>query len=112
MFHSEGLIVQAQADKDYRLMLSAIDRARQALELTMKAVGMLQSDVAVTVNVEQMTTQRALDVLLSTISGEARQVQFLRIVNAFAESRDYELPLTIEASENGTEIRDQKALTA
>jgi hypothetical protein len=44
MFYAETIVERAARDDDYRLQLQAIDRARQALELTMKAVGMLQPE--------------------------------------------------------------------
>lgn len=53
MFHAETIVARASADEDYRLMLQAIDRARSAMELVMKAVGMIGGDGAVTVNVDQ-----------------------------------------------------------
>jgi hypothetical protein len=48
----EEIVVQARSDEDTRTALQGLDRVHRALELTMKAIGMLQSDASVTVNVD------------------------------------------------------------
>lgn len=49
LVHNAELVVErAAADDDWRLQLQALDRVRSALELVMKAVGLLSSDGATT----------------------------------------------------------------
>lgn len=54
LLHGAELVVErAAADDDFRLQLQGIDRVRSALELLMKAVGLVGGDGQVTVNVDQ-----------------------------------------------------------
>ena len=57
MFHAEMIVERAAQDDDYRLQLQAIDRARQALELTMKAVGMLAPENLTIIDQRQTVNQ-------------------------------------------------------
>lgn len=50
---AESIAAKARKDDDARLSLIAVDRARLALEVLMRAHGMLAPDAAVTVNVDQ-----------------------------------------------------------
>lgn len=44
MFHAETIVDKALDEKDYRLVLAAIDRARPSMELVMRATGQIGSD--------------------------------------------------------------------
>jgi hypothetical protein len=57
MFYAETVAERAAQDDDYRLQLQAIDRARQALELTMKAVGMLAPENLTIIDQRQQVNQ-------------------------------------------------------
>jgi ribosomal protein S7 len=44
MFHAETIVDKALDEKDYRLVLAAIGRARPSMELVMRATGQIGSD--------------------------------------------------------------------
>jgi hypothetical protein len=44
MFHAETIVGKALDEKDYTLMLAAIDRARSSMELVMRATGQIGGD--------------------------------------------------------------------
>jgi len=78
MFHAETIVTKASADEDYRLQLMAIDRVRGALELTMKAIGQIGGDGAVTVNLV-VDNRRKLEAWFAGL-GEAQIRRLTEIV--------------------------------
>ena len=66
---AEGIAVKADLADDARLALLAVDKARQSLELLMKAAGVLRPDGAVTVNVA-LDASRRVDAWLGSLPAE------------------------------------------
>jgi hypothetical protein len=112
---AETLMAMAQKDGDVRLALQAIDRARLALELLMKGLGMVGSggDKAMVNDNRSITTIYA-NASLEEIAAEKQRWAELRdrlMTRLSVPENENALPVTIDASENGTSIRDPKALT-
>ena len=89
MFFGETIVTKAQDAEDYRLMLTALDKTRQSLELVMRAHGMLVPDAGSTTIVDQR--RQVFNVLASLSEEELRARLTGKPIGA--------LPLTIDAAE-------------
>jgi transposase len=98
---AEGIASQAQADKDAKLTLAAVDRAAKALDVLARATGLIGdggTNVVVSLGQQQrMTLETALQTILEQIPNEERQVQALRALQNFLQPQIPVLPAAIDA---------------
>ncbi|MGA9274279.1 MAG: hypothetical protein WBV67_12390, partial [Candidatus Cybelea sp.] len=94
---AEGIAVKADLADDARLALLAVDKARQSLELLMKAAGVLKPDGAVTVNVA-LDASRRVDAWLGSLPAETLRAFVAGACPNCSHSftDDANLPVTIE----------------
>jgi hypothetical protein len=101
---AERVADAAEETGNLSLVLNSIDRAQRGVDSLAKIAGLIKADgPTINVNTETLTLKRAFSIVVNAIDGEGRQVEFLRIFQAFYAGEPYELPITIDAGENGTQ---------